>query len=127
MKNVHIVGGWGEIALSLQWYMFQVHPTIVTLSNDWGSKRDAKNMQHLFCQALIANVSSRTSCVCTVLDKPYWRRDYLNRLFPVPVSVKRRMHNYDAYLDRSPEASYGTTGLRLALIFLHGRIFVLVH
>ena len=49
--------------------------------------------------------------------KPYWRRDYLNRLFPVPISVKRRM-------DRSPEASYGTTGLRLAFIFLHGR-FVL--
>ena len=59
--------------------------------------------------------------------KPYWRRDYLNRLFPVPVPVKRRMPNYDAYLDRSPEASYDTTGLRLALIFRHGRIFVLVH
>ena len=52
---------WGKIALSLQWYMFQVDPTILTLSVDWGSKRDAKNMQHPFCQELIENVSSRTS------------------------------------------------------------------
>ena len=41
--------------------------------------------------------------------------------FPVPVSVKQRMPNYDAYLDRSPEASYGITA-----IFLHS-IFVVVH
>ena len=36
-------------------------------------------------------------------------------------AVKRRMPNYEAYLDRFPEVSYATTGLRLAFRFLLGQ------